>query len=103
MRNKLIKHCKLYKGEATNPYTDILSSSKGEAWHTAYLKFNIWDAEYSVSNNPQWWIDMWEHTFKIKMPKENQSEELYKFCISDKLKKLETNNIDYYAMYFQLD
>lgn len=93
--------CKLYKGGATNPYNP--DDAAPQDWANEYLKFQIWDAEFSVVKHFDWWYDMW----KAVRPKElkdkaEKAEEIYKFAIQDKLKKMERPDIDFSAMYFQL-
>lgn len=95
------EHCKLYKGGDTNPYkpTDV---SK-EKWADEYLKFQIWEAEYSVIHRFTWWREVWEErTANIDIPKEEKAEEIYKLAIQDKLKKMERTDIDFMKMYFEL-
>lgn len=93
--------CKLYKGEDTNPYNpDNVPQSE---WAKEYLKFQIWDAEYSVVKGFEWWYDMW----KRQRPKqladnEEKAEEVYKLAIFDKLQKMKREDIDFQAMYFAL-
>lgn len=50
--------CKLYRGEKENPYN--YSGKTGDEWAMEYLKFQIWDAEMSVSTEYQEWLDQWK-------------------------------------------
>ena len=94
-------HCKLYKGGDTNPY-DPTKATKKE-WASEYLKFHIWDAEYSVIHRFTWWREIWEENGGNKdLPKEEKAEEIYKLAILDKLRKMERPDIDFMAMYFSL-
>lgn len=93
--------CKLYKGGDTNPYSP--DTKQGEEWKHEYLKFQIWDAEYSVVQRFTWWKQMWEETYFIaNLSKEEKAEEIYKCAIRDKLRKMERPDIDFMQMYFNL-
>lgn len=95
------QHCKLYKGGDTNPYS--FSTLSGAEWAKEYLKFNIWDAEYSVVQKFTWWREMWEEqNDNTGLSKEDKAEEIYKFAILDKLKKMQRPDIDFIKMYFEL-
>lgn len=94
-------HCKLYKGGDTNPYKP--TEVPKEKWAEEYLKFQIWEAEYSVIQRFTWWREVWEEqTGKTQVSKEEKAEEVYKLAIRDKLKKIERTDIDFMAMYFKL-
>lgn len=94
-------HCKLYKGGDTNPYKP--TGVPKEKWAEEYLKFQIWEAEYSVIQRFTWWREIWEEqTGKTQVSKEEKAEEVYKLAIMDKLKKMERPDIDFMAMYFKL-
>lgn len=95
------KNCKLYKGGDTNPYRPEEASK--ENWAKEYLKFQIWDAEYSVVQKFTWWRQMWEDSHFIHdLSKEERAEEIYKLAIKDKLRKIEREDIDFMQMYFDL-
>lgn len=99
---ELVKqHCILYKGGDTNPYN--YSGLSGDKWAKEYLRFNVWDAEYSVVQKFTWWRKVWEEQNNIQtLTKEEKAEEIYKFAILDKLKKMQRSDIDFVKMYFEL-
>lgn len=93
IKKALLTNCKLYKGEDINPFDN----------DTDYFKFQIWDAEYSVCENYDFWISIWEeHNEGIRLSIDEQAEELYKFVIFIKLKKMDDPRYDYVAMYLAL-
>ena len=93
--------CKLYKGGDKNPYDP--DSVKPSEWANEYLKFQIWDAEYSVVRGFEWWYDTWKHTRPKELAdKAEKAEEVYKLAIFDKLQKIKRDDIDFQAMYFAL-
>ena len=95
--------CKLYKGgdARMNPYHPEKSDDKG--WALEYLKFHVWDAEYSVVHNFSWWFDMWKRNSPKELSsKEEIAEEVYKMAILDKLKKIQRDDMDFQSMYFAL-
>lgn len=95
------KHCKLYKGGDTNPYN--FYSLKGEKWAKEYLKFHIWDAEYSVVQKFTWWRELWDDQNPgSNLSKAEKAEEIYKMAILDKLRKMERPDIDFMKLYFDL-
>lgn len=93
--------CKLYKGGDKNPYNPTDASR--DAWALEYLKFQIWDAEYSVVHDFNGWFEIWQrNTPKELANKVEKAEEIYKLAISDKLRKMQRSDIDFQAMYFKL-
>ena len=93
--------CKLYKGGDTNPYRP--DEANREEWAKEYLKFHVWDAEYSVVQKFTWWRQMWEERHSMpNLTKEQKAEEIYILAIKDKLKKMEREDIDFQQMYFDL-
>ena len=100
---ELVKsHCKLYKGgEYNNPYNP---DTPGDQWAMEYLKFHIWDAEYSVVQGFTGWREDWESKHPgVTLSKADKAEEIYKFAILSKLKKMQdSSDIDFIAMYFEL-
>lgn len=94
-------HCRLYKGGDKNPY-DPTKATENE-WAEEYLKFHIWEAEYSVIQKFTWWRDMWlDSGGNPDLPKEEKAEEIYKLAIRDKLRKMDRPDVDFMAMYFNL-
>lgn len=96
-------HCKLYTGgtASDNPYKpDNVSAEK---WALEYLKFQIWDAEYAVVKHFDWWYDTFKHNQGMPIDdKAERAEAVYKLAISDKLRKMRREDIDFQAMYFAL-
>lgn len=94
--------CKVYKGETNNPYTPF--DVPDNEWAKEYLKFNIWDAEYSVVHDFNNWYEVWrwQHNNATIDSKQERAEEVYKLAISDKLRKMQRKDIDFQAMYFAL-
>lgn len=93
--------CKLYKGGDKNPYNP--DNVKQSEWANEYLKFQIWDAEYSAVRGFEWWYDTWKRTrYKELASKAEKAEEVYKLAIFDKLQKIKRDDIDFQAMYFAL-
>ncbi len=97
MKDQVLQFCILYKGEPTNPYhPDGLT---GDSWAEEYLKFQIWDAEYSFAQDPQGWMD----TSVVTTSSEDQLEEAYKNCIKCKLFKMSVDRAyNWMEMYFNL-
>ena len=94
------KHCKLYKGGDTNPYDP---DTTGEKWAMEYLKFHIWDAEYSVVQGFTGWHEEWKRNNpKSNLSKEEKAEEIYKKAILSKLMKMKRPDIDFIKLYFEL-
>lgn len=93
--------CKLYKGGEANPYNP--ESASRSDWANEYLKFQIWDAEYSVVRGFEWWYDTYIHQTPNRATDPTElGEDIYKFAILDKLRKMEREDIDFQAMYFSL-
>lgn len=93
--------CKLYKGGDQNPYHPETVSQ--DQWKDEYLKSQIWDAEYAVTQNFTWWHDQWkENRFIPGLSKSDTAEEVYKLAIFDKLEKMKRPDIDFMQMYFDL-
>lgn len=90
--------CKLYRGERENPYNH--SGKTGDEWALEYLKFQIWDAEMSVSTKYQEWLEQWKRSgFVSGLNDEETMEEVYKFAIRIKLQKMDREDIDFQSMY----
>ena len=101
MKDEILKLCKLYQGEPNNPYKP--GDLSGDLWAEEYLKFQIWDAEYAVTQNFTWWHDQWkENRFIPGLSKSDTAEEVYKLAIFDKLEKMKRPDIDFMQMYFDL-
>lgn len=95
--------CKLYKGggASDNPYKPEEADETN--WASEYLKYQIWDAEYSVVHNFSWWFEVWQLNYPKELSdKQDKAEEVYKLAISDKLKKMHRDDIDFQAMYLAL-
>lgn len=89
--------CKLYRGEKENPYNH--SEKTGDEWALEYLKFQIWDAEMSVSTKYQEWLEQWKRSgFVSGLNDEETMEEVYKFAIRIKLQKMDREDIDFQSM-----
>ena len=101
MQKLVKKHCKLYKGGETNPYSETCDTSVSE-----YLKFHIWDAEYSVVKGFSNLYDSWKSKNPdILLSKEEAAETMYKLSIRTKLRKMQEgwdDDIDFMSMYFEL-
>ncbi len=98
---EILKHCKLYIGGDTNPYKP--TEVPNEKWAEEYLKFQIWEAEYSVIQRFTWWKDLWEDRNNgTRISAEEKAEEIYKMAIRDKLRKMEQPEFDFTKMYFEL-
>ena len=90
--------CKLYRGEKENPYNH--SEKTGDEWALEYLKFQIWDAEMSVSTKYQEWLEQWKRSgFVSGLNDEETMEEVYKFAIRIKFQKMDREDIDFQSMY----
>lgn len=93
--------CKLYRGEKENPYNH--SEKTGDEWALEYLKFQIWDAEMSVSTKYQEWLEQWKRSgFVSGLNDEETMEEVYKYAIRIKLQKIDREDIDFQSMYKSL-
>lgn len=90
--------CKLYRGERENPYNH--SGKTGNEWALEYLKFQIWDAEMSVSTGYQEWLDQWKRNdYTPGLNELETMEEVYKFVIRIKLQKMDREDINFQEMY----
>lgn len=97
MKTAILKLCKLYQGEPNNPYKP--GDLSGDRWAEEYLKFQIWDAELSVSEDPVGWAGTPEPGANI----EDLAEEAYKNCVLCKLRKMSVNrDYNWMQMYFNL-
>lgn len=95
MKEAILKLCRVYHGEADNPFHPY--DITGEQWAEQYLRFHIWDAEYSVAQDPQGWYSPEDSTA------EDPAEIAYKNCIMCKLRKMSWNDdYDWMKMYFEL-
>lgn len=94
--------CKLYKGGDKNPYRPF--DLQGEEWAKEYIKFQVWDAEYSVCQNYYWWLDTWQRNyFEPGLSKADTVEEVYKLAVRDKLSKMnQAKEYNWIQMYFDL-
>lgn len=91
LNNDIVKLCKIYRGETENPYQP--QNLEGDAWAAEYLKFQIWDAERSVSEHPGFWLD----------DADGDPEEAYKAAVLCKLKKMGSDDgYNWIQMYFAL-
>ena len=99
MQKLVKKHCKLYKGGETNPYSETCDTSVSE-----YLKFQIWDAECSAVKGYTQWYDSWKSKNPIiTLTKEDAAETIYKLAVRTKLKKMQDgSDVDFMSMYFEL-
>lgn len=97
MKDEILKLCKLYQGEPNNPYKP--GDLSGDLWAEEYLKFQIWDAEFSVVKNPLGWAG----TPEPGASSEDLAEAAYKSCVLCKLGKMAANReYDWMVMYFNL-
>ena len=97
----LLGLCKLYKGGNQNPYKPF--DLQGEEWAKEYIKFQVWDAEYSVCQNYYWWLDTWQRNYSEPgLSKNNIEEAVYKLAINCKLKKISDIECDFIKMYYEL-
>lgn len=98
---KLLRQlCRVYHGEADNPFAKNVGDTF-DKWN--YLKLHIWDVERAVSTG----YDQWRAMFKEHYPDADYSgdalvEEVYKYAIKTMLRKMERDDIDFTAMYFEL-
>lgn len=98
---EVLNFCKLYKGGDSNPYKP--TEVPKEKWAEEYLKFHIWDAEYSLVHNYSWWQEVWEEQSSYtNISEEEKEEEIFKFVIKVKLRKMTRPDIDFTKMYFEL-
>ena len=92
--------CKLYRGEKENPYNP---DTPGERWAQEYLKFQIWDAEESVVTGFTGWCECWERNNPNNhLSEADKAEEVYKYAIMSKLRKMNREDINFQSMYFNL-
>lgn len=94
----LIGLCKLYRGGTDNPYKPFDAPS--DKWANVYLKFHIWDAEFSFVANYAEWLDIWQRNG-------NKSDVcapmgVYRFAVGCKLMKMQRDDIDFVEMYRKL-
>ena len=90
--------CKLYRGEKENPYNH--SGKTGDEWALEYLKFHIWDAEESVVTGYSDWCECWERNNPSNhLSEADKAEEVYKYAIMGKLRKMDREDIDFQGMY----
>ncbi len=90
--------CKLYRGERENPYNHL--EKTGDEWVLEYLKFHIWDAEVSVVTGFTDWCECWESCNQNNnLSEADKAEEVYKYAIMGKLRKMERDDINFQEMY----
>ena len=90
--------CKLYRGERENPYNHSVKT--GDEWAVEYLKFQIWDAEESVVTGYSDWCECWERNNpNNRFSEAEKVEEVYKYAIMGKLRKMEREDINFQEMY----
>lgn len=100
-KEAIITLCRVYKGEDVNPYN--YSGLSADKWAKEYLLFNVWDAEYSVVYNFDWWREVWETQNKsLSLTSDEKTEEIYKLAIVDKFRKMQRSDIDFVKMYYEL-
>lgn len=95
--DKIKGFCKLYKGGDQNPYNH--SGLSGSEWAMEYLRFQIWDAEYSVISKFTWWS---EQCNTSDLTDSEKAERIYQLAIQSKLSKMQRPDIDFVALYFRL-
>ena len=90
--------CKLYRGEKENPYNHL--EKTGDEWALEYLKFHIWDAEESVVTGFTNWCECWNrNNHNTHLSEADKAEEVYKYAIMSKLRKMDREDIDFQSMY----
>lgn len=90
--------CKLYRGEKENPYNH--SEKTGDEWALEYLNFHIWDAEESVVTGFTDWCECWDRNNPNNhLSEAEKTEEVYKYAIMGKLRKMDREDIDFQSMY----
>lgn len=90
--------CKLYRGEKENPYNHL--EKTGDEWALEYLKFHIWDAEESVVTGFTGWCECWDRNNpNTHLSGADKAEEVYKYAIMSKLRKMDREDIDFQSMY----
>lgn len=90
--------CKLYRGEKENPYNHL--EKTGDEWALKYLKFHIWDAEESVVTGFTNWCECWNRNNpNTHLSEADKAEEVYKYAIMSKLRKMDREDIDFQSMY----
>lgn len=88
-----IKHlCKLFERGVNNPYNP--DRAAGAMWFVEELKYQLWDAEFSVVNNLPSWVEAAFANNQGTTPRE-----VYQYAISTKLQKMEREDFDFAGLY----